>query len=229
MTSRTDELLDLARTRPLTPAERAEIDPDAASRAPVLGLVEALGGGEQRLSSAEADRLFAGATRAAPRRKRPVWLPAVGLAAAAAVAFVVLTRPSPGHDGIKGGQGRVTVALAAQRPGASSARALQRIAVLEPGEALRVVVTATAPAWLALYEVEGSGGLRLLWSSPGAVPAGQSVIGPDPGAGLSLGRGHTALWLVSADRELRSGAGTIDALRTACAGCAFERIEVEQR
>ncbi|MGC4120750.1 MAG: AgmX/PglI C-terminal domain-containing protein [Myxococcales bacterium] len=61
MTSRTHQLLEAARTRPLTPAERLEIDAREAARLDPLALAEALAGGKQRLAPEEADRLFRGA------------------------------------------------------------------------------------------------------------------------------------------------------------------------
>ena len=229
MTSRTDELIALARTRPLTPDERAQIDPDATAQPDPLALAEALSGGEQRLSSEEADRIFSGATRA-PRRTSRWPLPALGFALAAGIAIIAIVRwPATRTTGIKGGAPQVQVSLAAQRPGADVARALAPPARLAPGEALRIVVTATEPVHLSLFEDE-RGALRQLWTS-GAMPlpAGQSVVGPNAGAGLSLSRGHTGLLVASRARELPAGPGTLEARISLCPDCALERLDVEQQ
>ncbi|HEY3451990.1 MAG TPA: AgmX/PglI C-terminal domain-containing protein [Myxococcales bacterium] len=61
MTSRTHQLLEAARSRPLTGAERSELDPRQAARLDPLALAEALAAGKQRLTPEEADRVFHGA------------------------------------------------------------------------------------------------------------------------------------------------------------------------
>ena len=242
MSTRTEELIHLARTRPLTPGERAELEPRAATEVDPLVLVEATAGGAQRLSPEEAERMFSATLRKPPlpvehaanaevmplpikARGRPARWPAVGLLVAAGVAALVFAPWPRSGERLKGGAAQVTIALAAQRPGTRVARALSTPVTLEPGEALRIVVTASAPVYGALFEVEG-GALVPLWSSGASpLPAGQSVVGPD-GAGLSLTRGHSELVMVTRERELPEGA--LDRLVADCPDCSVERFEVEQ-
>jgi hypothetical protein len=234
-TSRTEALVELGRTRPLTLAERAELDLEVVADLDPLALVEATAAGEQRLTPHEAERLAARAFGAPVRRapRRPIRWRALGLALAAGVTALVVVRWPWEADSqrTKGAAPRLTIALAAQRPGTQAARALSAPLALEPGEALRIVVTATAPVHLALLELEGRA-LHPLWSSGAApLPAGQSVVGPDATAGLSLSHGRSELVLVSSERALPDvgAAASAEALAAACPDCAVERLDVEQR
>jgi hypothetical protein len=225
-----DALLKTAADRPLTEEERAAlgraIEAGEAVGVDPLVVAAALGGGSQKLSAPQADAMFERAFAGTKTIKRPTPRWAVGIAAAVAalVAAAVLLKQPPGEDGrLKAGAAEVSLKFAGQVPGRSEARELTAPLKLFEGESLRIVMTSTAPVFVAIYEEDRSGTHRL-WSSGAPLPAGQQALGPDLGrTGLLPEKGGTSQFVVLAcDREV-----TFPEQLAPAPGCLVRTLSVE--